>query len=231
MDTHRILKTLDIAYGTLTSARASSPRLGEVAVSDALSSGHTVFEVDAQAVDDTVDVVEERDHLGGIVDGLVGKAQLPQTINVSLSHCGRCFRQLDGMIAQGPIDLGQLGLGIVGLDLLDPGGVLDLSPEVISMGLNSVAAAVGLGHHDGQHLTLSPCQRRVTMHCDPVEFEHRLKCGWVIALNLDDVVDPAGALADLLVDAAQQPVSFVFVNEFDPGHQSSTVTVECLGIK
>jgi len=190
-----------------------------------------VFEVDAQAVDDTVDVVEERDHLCRVVDGLVGKAQLPQTINVSLGYLGRCFRQLDGMIAQGPIDLGQLGLCIVGLDLLDPGGVLDLGPEVISMGLDSVPAVVGLGHHDGQHLPLRPCQRRVTMHCGPVELEHRLKCGWVVALDLDDVVDPAGALADLLVDAAQQPVSFVFVNEFDPGHQSCTVTVECLGIR
>ena len=125
----------------------------------ASSRSHAVFEVDAQAVDDTVDVVEIRDHLGGIVDGLVGQVQLPQTINISLGHCGRCLRQLDGMIAQGPIDLGQLGLGIVRLDLLDPGGVLDLGPEVIGMGLDSVPAAVGLGHYDGQHLTLSPCQR------------------------------------------------------------------------
>lgn len=180
-----------------------------------------MFEVDTQAVGDAIDVVEERDHLGGVVDGLVGEAQLPQMINVSLGYLGRCFRQLDGVIAQGPIDRGQLGLRIVGLDLLDPGGILDLSPEVISMGLNSVPAAVGLGHHDGQHLTLSPCQRRVTMHRRPVELEHRLKCGWVVALDLDDVVDPAGALADLLVDTAQQPGSFVFVNEFDPGHQLS----------
>ena len=76
------------------------------------------------------------------------------------------MRQLHRVVAKGPVDLGQFGLGIVRLDLFDPLVVVDLGPEVIGMSLRSVMATVGLGHHDGQHLALGPRQRGVAVHDD-----------------------------------------------------------------
>ena len=62
------------------------------------------------------------------------------------------------MIAQGAIDLTHRGLCVVGLDLLDPLGSLDLSPEVPRVGDYSVMTVVGPGYNDGQHLALGPRQ-------------------------------------------------------------------------
>ena len=63
------------------------------------------------------------------------------------------------MVAECPINVTQIRLSVVDLDLSDELGVVDLSPEVIGMSLNSVVTAVGLGYHQGQHFTLSACQR------------------------------------------------------------------------
>ncbi len=120
---------------------------------------HPRFEVDAEAFGDAVDVVEKRNDLRGVVDGSIRQAQFPQPIDVGPDDARGLTGQLDGVIAQRPIDLGKLRLGVVGLDLLGPCGVFDLNTEVMGVGERSVDAAVGLRHNDREHLALSPRER------------------------------------------------------------------------
>ena len=125
-----------------------------------LARGHPRLKVDTEPFGDTVDVVEERDDLRGIVDRPIGKAQRPQPIDVSLGNTLRFAGQLDRVIAQCPIDLGKLGLGVIGRDLLDQCSVFDLNPEIVGMGKRSVEAAVGLRNHNREHFALSAGKRR-----------------------------------------------------------------------
>lgn len=78
------------------------------------------------------------------------------------------------MIAQCPVNATKLGLGVVRLDLIDPLRVVDLSPEVISMGLRSVMAFVDLGNDHSQHLTLTAGKRRFAAHDHGVEIHASL---------------------------------------------------------
>ena len=63
------------------------------------------------------------------------------------------------MLAQGPVDIGEVGLGVVRLDPLDPPGVVDLGPEVVGVLLYSVVTVVGIGHHEREHLPLRARKR------------------------------------------------------------------------
>lgn len=126
--------------------------------SSPLSFCHSEFEVDAEAVSEAVHVVEEGDHLGGVVDGPVVEAHSTQRIDVSLCHFVRGTSELDSVVTQSTVDFGELGFGVIGLDLLDPLCVFDLDTEVITMGFRSVDAAVSLGDDDSQHLALGTCQ-------------------------------------------------------------------------
>ena len=112
------------------------------------------FRIDSQAVGDAVDVVEVGDHLGGVADGPVGKAQGPQTVKVIRSYARGSRGQLDRMVAQGPIGIRHNRLSIISGDLIGPAGVVDLSPEVIPVGDDSVVAVVDLGYDHRQHLEL-----------------------------------------------------------------------------
>ena len=99
-------------------------------MADAPVWSHSLFEVNAQAVGDSVDVVEEGDDLSGVVDGPVGEARVAQSLNVGLGHGARVFRELHGVVAQCPIRFGQLGRGVVGLYAVDPLFVFNLRPEI-----------------------------------------------------------------------------------------------------
>ena len=114
------------------------------------------FRIDSQALGDAVDVVEVGDHLGGVADGPVGKAQGPQTVNVLGSYACRSRGQLDRMVAEGPIGIRHNRLSIISGDLIGPAGVVDLSPEVVPVGDHSVVAVVDLGYDHRQHFPLGP---------------------------------------------------------------------------
>ncbi len=79
----------------------------------------------------------------GVVDGAVAEAELAEVVEVRWADGGRRARQLDGVVAKRPIHLGELGGPVIRLDLLYPFPIVDLSPEVESVGLNSVMTVVG----------------------------------------------------------------------------------------
>ena len=78
------------------------------------------------------------------------------------------------MIAQGPVDFAEGGARIVRLDLVDPGGIVDLSPEVVGMGLYSVVAVVCLRDDHGEHFALGPGEWRLALHSRDVKLHARL---------------------------------------------------------
>ncbi len=67
---------------------------------------HASFEIDAEAVGDPVDVVEIRDHLGGVGDRTIRQTQPAQTLDIIPRHVHGLARQLEGVIAEGSIDVG-----------------------------------------------------------------------------------------------------------------------------
>ena len=66
---------------------------------------HSPLEIDTEALGDSVDVVEKGDDLGGVADGLIGQTQTAQASDVGLRDARRCARELDGMVAEGPVDV------------------------------------------------------------------------------------------------------------------------------
>lgn len=115
---------------------------------------HAGLEINPETVGDAVDVVEERDDLGCIADGEIGKPGGAQPLHVRSLNPRRRARELHRMIAERPIDRRKLGRRIVALDSLNPIGVVDLSTEVEGVCLRSVVTAVGFGNDDRHHLAL-----------------------------------------------------------------------------
>ncbi len=99
------------------------------------------------------------------------------------------------------------------------------------MRLDSVMTVIGLGHHDRYHLLLCACQGRVRKRRSLVKLNHALEGGGTLTLDFENVEDPPGAPARALVDAGEQAVRLIFVNYPDPGHQLSTVTVQCFSTR
>ncbi len=119
-----------------------------------MTGSHTGLEVHAQPLGDSVDVIEIRDHLRSVANGLIGKVQAAEFVDVVLRHIRRGARELRRVVAERTIRIAEFGLGIVRLDLPDPPVVFDLSPEVPRMGLRSVMASVDFGNDHGEHLAL-----------------------------------------------------------------------------
>ena len=119
-----------------------------------MTGSHTGLEIHAQPLGDAIDVIEVRNHLRGVANGLIGKVQLAEFVDVALRHLRRSARELRRVIAERTIRIAEFGLGIVRLDLSDPLVAVDLSPEVPRMGLRSVMASVDLGDDHGEHFAL-----------------------------------------------------------------------------
>lgn len=119
-----------------------------------MSSSHTGLEVHAQPLGDAIDVIEIRNNLRGVANGLIGELQLVEFVDVLLRYVRRNSRELRRVIAKRAIGIAQFGPGIVRLDLPDPLIAVDLSPEVPRMGLRSVMASVDLGDDHGEHFAL-----------------------------------------------------------------------------
>ena len=128
------------------------------------SGSHPRLEIDTKPVGDSVYVVEVCDDLSGVGDRAFGKPDRPQPINVGGTHVARCPRELVRVVAQRPVHGAEFSFAIVRLDVADPIVVVDLSPEVVGVGLRSVVTGVDLGHHDREHLPLPAGQRRLAVH-------------------------------------------------------------------
>lgn len=129
---------------------------------------HPLFQVHAQAVGDAVDVVEIGDDLRGVVDGRVGKTCDPQLLNVVGSDRSRCARQFFGVGEQrlsGGIELRRAPIRLDGIRQF----FLDLSPEVVPVGFDSIVAIVSLRNDDRQHLALRPCEPRRPVHSAEID--------------------------------------------------------------
>ena len=148
-------KSDQTTLGLGLAARASSTgRSSGKTQAPVLTGSHTGFEVHAQTLGDSVDIIEVRNHLSGIADGLIRKVQLAEFVDVVLRHVRRGARELRRVIAERTIRIAEFGLAIVRLDLPDPLVVFDLGPEVPCMGLRSVMTSVDFGDDHGEHFAL-----------------------------------------------------------------------------
>ena len=105
-----------------------------------------------QGIGDPVDVVEIADDLGGVVDGRIFEATVPQSSNLRLANTGRIPSQLLGKHAQTAVLRRQLRRmpvpgdrvhEVIGLVVIEPVLLLDLGTEVVCMRANSVDTVVG----------------------------------------------------------------------------------------
>lgn len=127
--------------------------------------------LDAQGIGDAIDVIEEADDLGRVVNGGVIQAGRSQRLDVRLAHLGWRAGQLLGIGAKCAIDIAErrrppiAGDGIdVSVSRLVIGESVDLGTEVMRMRADSVDAMVGFADHDGEHLALRPRQGGLGEH-------------------------------------------------------------------
>ena len=127
--------------------------------------------LDAKRIGDAINVIEETDNLGGVVNGGVIQAGRSQPRNIGVAHLGRRKCQFLRVGAQGAIDIAERRRPPIARDRLDVrvsrfiiGKTFDLSPEVMRMRADSVDAVVGFADHDGEHLALRPRQGRLGEH-------------------------------------------------------------------
>jgi len=141
--------------------------------------------IDAKGIRHAVDVVEVPHDLHGIEDGFVAEPGAAQRVDVGLGHRVRLLGELHGKDAERGVGRRKAGGSPVGSD--PPSELVgrnvirqseipsDLGPEVVRVGANSVAAAVGAGHHDREHFALPSGKRRSAEHDRPVERQGRLE--------------------------------------------------------
>jgi len=139
-----------------------------------LGGRHPLFQVHAQPVGDAVDVIEESDDLRRVIDRPVGQPLSPKPVDVGLAHQPGCSRQLDGVVTQGAIDPVERGRSVILFHRIDETLILDLDPEVIRMGLDSVVTVIGTRDDHREHLPLGAGQRRFGAHGGGIKIEHRL---------------------------------------------------------
>ena len=123
-----------------------------------------IFLFHMQTFRNAVDVVEVGNHLRCIVNRPIVKAMIAQILYVMLAHSGGWVGQLSGIGAKSIISFSQSCLSPIGCDMVDKEirvlvtddvKVFDLSPEVVSVGANSVNAVVFYRNHHSQHLALA----------------------------------------------------------------------------
>lgn len=121
------------------------------------------FQFDAEGIGDSVDVIEVGDDLGGVVDGAVVQANGTKSLDIPCFHNRGTQRQFFGVGAEAGIHGGQRRSTPImsdGVNISIGFGVgaepIDLSPEVMGMGLRSVFTVVSAAHDDGQHFALRP---------------------------------------------------------------------------
>ena len=96
------------------------------------------------------------------MNGDIVQARLAQGADIRLAHDSRLQGQLFGIMAKRLVNRRQFGATPVARDGMNEGvrfriiKTLDLSPEVMRVGLRSIDAAVGLADDRGQHLPLLP---------------------------------------------------------------------------
>lgn len=95
---------------------------------------------------------------------------------------------------------------------------LDLGPEVMRVRLRSVEAVVRLRRHNRQHLSLPPRERRRAEHQGSVERHRRVHRPRVLAHDVDDVPDTAGALQGIVEELLQQAFRLADRDLLDIGH-------------
>lgn len=179
---------------------------------------HDGFEVHVKAFSDAVDVVEEGDDLRRVADGAIGKPLSAKGVDVVGAHRLWRFRQLHGVVAQRAVDGGKFGGAVVRFDRVNPFGVVDLGPEVVGVGFRSVVTVVGTRNDHREHFPLGARQRRFALHARDVQPEHSLERRGTLALDSQDIVDPPGTLASILVNPSEQPLGLGFLDAADPGH-------------
>lgn len=179
---------------------------------------HDGFKVYVKTFSDAVDVVEKRNDLRGVADGAIGETLTAKGFNVVLGHRRRRFRKLHGVVTQRAVDGGEFRGAIVRLDRVNPFGVVDLSPEVVGVGFRSVVTLVGTRDDHREHLPLGARQRRFALHAGDVQPEHPLKGRRTLTLNSQNVVNPTGAFAGVLVNLGEQPLGLGFLYAPNPGH-------------
>lgn len=126
-----------------------------------------------QRVGDAVNVVEIGDHLGGVMDGAIGKAVVTQFIEIGSGHGSGGGGHFDRIGAEGAIRRRQRGRPPVGGNVMDKAigcrfvgnaKIGDLSPEVVGVGTASVEAVIVRRDHGCQQLPLAATEGRFTVH-------------------------------------------------------------------
>ena len=124
-----------------------------------------VFLVNPQPVGDSIDVIEVRHDLNGVVDGRVIKPFVSESPNALFRDRSRTPREMLGKFTERPIRRVQIGGLPVRGDRVDKRvtiigrfelpSVVNLGTELLCMGANSVDTFVDHGHDNRQHLALS----------------------------------------------------------------------------
>ena len=122
-----------------------------------------VFALHAERIGNAIDVIEEADNLGGVMDGDIIKAGFAQRHDVGFAHLGRRQRQFFGEGAERPVAVVQGRCPPIardgvyeGVRLRSVGKSFNLGTEVMRVRLDSIDAVVGFADDDGEHFALPP---------------------------------------------------------------------------
>ena len=95
------------------------------------------------------------------------------------------------------------------------------------MCFQSIVAVVRFRHHDRQHFSLDPCQRRGALYARKIEPHRSPQRRWRQAHHFNDVPYLSRAHSGGFVAPPQITLSFIFGYRFDPSHAHIVAAEHC----
>ncbi len=179
---------------------------------------HEIFERDAQAIGQAIDVGEVADDLVDVENVALREARYLERLDVITCHGSRRACELFGIGQHGELPAGQACLAPIGGQLLNQGGIFDEPEQTCPVMHQSIVTAIERRNNHGDHLALGSPHVRLPVHDGAIQKIVGLERGGMLAVDAQDVIYPTGGrVAHLVVEVSEFPLGRIFVDHMNPG--------------
>jgi hypothetical protein len=192
--------------------------LGLASFYSSLARRHEIFQLNAQGVRESVDVIEVADDVDQLQDSRISKTVLPEGFQVIPGIGGRLSCHFDGKVCESSLPWCELRSSVVPFDLSSQFGIAGRFTEILPVRLRSVMTIVRPRYDGGDHLSLAAGQFGGAVHELQVELQegpHHIRSQAVDGHDFRNSSRPFDGGVILPFDIS---LSFILGNRANPSH-------------